>query len=145
MKQIIAYIRPNKLPAVTLSLHQLPDLPGMSFVGVRGFSSDRLPKNGIPIVQDLIDYHPYVRIEIFCGDDQAYEIKRTIENAAHTGENGDGKIYISGVEETIHIQTHKHERSHEKCPQLELCRPIGAQTPVRAAARPPPEGPPSPA
>lgn len=68
MKHIIAYIRPNKLPAVTLALHRLPSLPGMSFSEVRGFSSDRLPKSDPPIVQDLIDYSPYVRIEVFCGD-----------------------------------------------------------------------------
>lgn len=105
MKQIIAYIRPCKLPAVTLALHRLPGLPGVSFSEVRGFSSNRVPKTGPPIVQDLVDYAPYVRVEVFCGDEQAYEIKYTIEEAARTGKNGDGKIYISDVREAICIQT----------------------------------------
>lgn len=109
MKHIIAYIRPNKLPAVTLALHRLPGLPGMSFSEVRGFSSDRVQKSGPPIVQDLIDYTPYVRIEVFCGDEQAYEIKYTIENAARTGNNGDGKIYVTDVGEAIRIQTAERE------------------------------------
>lgn len=109
MKHIIAYIRPNKLPAVTLALHRLPSLPGMSFSEVRGFSSDRIPKSGTPVVQDLIDYTPYVRVEVFCGNDQAYEIKYTIENAARTGNNGDGKIYITDVGEAIRIQTAERE------------------------------------
>lgn len=109
MKHIIAYIRPNKLPAVTLALHRLPALPGVSFGEVRGFSSDRVPKLGRPIVQDLIDYAPYVRVEVFCGDDQAYEIKRAIQNAARTGKNDDGKIYIADVEDAIRIQTGEGE------------------------------------
>ena len=109
MKHIIAYIRPNKLPSVTLALHRLPGLAGMSFNEVRGFSSDRIQKSDPSIVQDLIDYTPYVRIEVFCGDDQAYEIKYTIENAARTAHNGDGNIYVSDVNEAISIQTAERE------------------------------------
>lgn len=109
MKHIIAYIRPNKLPAVTLALHRLPGLPGVSFSEVHGFSSDRIPKSGPLIVQDLIDYTPYVRVETFCGDDQAYEIKFTIQNAARTGKNGDGKIYINEVTDAVRIQTSERE------------------------------------
>lgn len=109
MKHIIAYIRPNKLPAVTLALHRLPSLAGVSFSEVRGFSSDRVPKMGRPIVQDLIDYTPYVRVEVFCGDDQAYEIKYALQTAARTGRNGDGKIYLADVEDAIRIQTAERE------------------------------------
>jgi nitrogen regulatory protein PII len=109
VKHIIAYIRPNKLPAVTLALHRLPGLPGMSFSDVRGFSSGRSPKSVPPILQELIDFTPYVRVEVFCGDDQAYEIKYTIEDAARTGNNGDGKIYVVGVGEAIRIQTAERE------------------------------------
>ena len=109
MKYIIAYIKPNKLSAVTLALHRLPGLPGMSFSEVRGFSSDRIQKSGPPIVQDLIDYSPYLRIEVFCHDDQVYEVKHTIQNAARTGKNGDGKIYVTEVGEAIRIQTAERE------------------------------------
>jgi len=109
MKHIIAYIRPHKLPTVTLALHRLPNLSGMSFSEVRGFSSDRLPKSEPTIVQELIDYTSYVRVEVFCGEDQAYEIKHTIENAAHTGNNGDGKIYVTDASEAIRIQTAERE------------------------------------
>ena len=105
MKQIVAYIKPNKLPAVTLALHKLPDLPGMSFCEVRGFGRDRTQKIAPPIIQDLIDYSPYMRIEVFCPDDQVFEVKYTIERAAHTGRNGDGKIYIIEVSQALRIQT----------------------------------------
>ncbi len=107
MKQIVAYVKPNKLPAVTLALHKLEGLPGMSFSEVRGFGSDRIPKTE-PIVQDLVDYAPYTRIEILCADDQVSEVVWTIEQAAHTGQNGDGKIYVLDVCRTVCIQTAQH-------------------------------------
>ena len=106
MKQIVAYVKPNKLPAVTLALHKLEGLPGMSFSEVRGFGSDRIPKTE-PIVQDLVDYAPYTRIEILCADEQVSEIVLTIENAAHTGQSGDGKIYVLDVCRAICIQTER--------------------------------------
>lgn len=106
MKQIVAYVKPNKLPAVTLALHKLEGLPGMSFSEVRGFGSDRIPK-AEPIIQDLVDYAPYTRIEILCADDQVSEVVWTIEQAAHTGQNGDGKIYVLDVCRAICIQTER--------------------------------------
>lgn len=96
MKQIVAYIKPNKLSAVTLALHKLEDLSGMSFSEVRGFGRDRIPKTE-PIIQDLVDYAPCTRIEVLCDDDQVSEVVWTIEQAAHTGQNGDGKIYVLDV------------------------------------------------
>jgi nitrogen regulatory protein P-II 1 len=104
MKQIVAYIKPAKLPAVTLALHKLEGLPGMSFSEVRGFGSDRIPKTE-QIVQELVDYSPYTRIEILCEDDQVSEIVWTIEQAAHTGQIGDGKIYVLDVCRAIGIQS----------------------------------------
>ena len=108
MKQIVAYIKPSKLPAVTLALHKLDGLNGMSFSEIRGFGSDRIPKTN-PIIQPLVDYAPYTRIEVLCDDDQVFEIVWTIENVAHTGQNGDGKIYVLDVCRTVCIQTGRQE------------------------------------
>jgi nitrogen regulatory protein P-II 2 len=93
MKQIVAYIKPNKLAAVTLALQKIEDLPGMSFSEVRGFGRDRMPQSDPHIVRDLVDYTPYVRVEVFCAAEQAYEVRCSIEQAAHTGAAGDGKLY----------------------------------------------------
>ena len=108
MKQIVAYIKPNKLSAVTLALHKLEGLSGMSVSEVRGFGSDRIPKTD-QIIQPLVDYAPNTRIEVLCDDDQVFEIVWTIENAAHTGQNGDGKIYALDVCRTVCIQTGRRE------------------------------------
>lgn len=56
-------------------------------------------------MQDLIDYAPYTRIEILYSDDQESEVTWTIQNAAHTGHNGDGKVYVLDVCRAICIQT----------------------------------------
>lgn len=105
MKQIVAYVKPNKLPAVTLALHKLEGLSGVSFSEVCGFGRDRIPKTEPSVVQDLIDYAPYTRIEILCSDDQVSEVAWTIQNVAHTGHNGDGKVYVLDVCRAICIQT----------------------------------------
>lgn len=104
MKQIVAYVKPNKLSAVTLALHQLEWLDGMSVSEVCGFGSDRIPKTD-PIIQPIVDYNPYARIEVLCDDDQVSEIVWTIEDAAHTGQNGDGKICVLDVCRISRIQT----------------------------------------
>jgi nitrogen regulatory protein PII len=104
MKQIVAYVKPNKLTAVTLALHGLEGLAGMSFSEVRGFGSDRISKTD-PIVQPLVDYAPYTRIEMLCDDDQVSEIVWLIESAAHTGQKGDGKICALDVCRISRIQT----------------------------------------
>ena len=108
MKQIVAYVKPNKLPAVTLALHKLEGLPGMSVSEVRGFGSDRVPKTE-PIIQDLVDYAPCARVEILCEDDQVSEIVLAIELAAHTGQNDDGKIYVLDVCRAICIRAEQPE------------------------------------
>lgn len=104
MKQIVAYIRPNKLAAVTLALQNIEGLPGMSFGEVRGFGRDRLPQSDPHLVRDLVDYAPYVRVEVFFPEELVYEVRWSIEQAAHTGGAGDGKLYVLEVTQAICLQ-----------------------------------------
>ncbi|MEX0804478.1 MAG: P-II family nitrogen regulator [Candidatus Binatia bacterium] len=105
MKEIKAYIKPLKLSEVTLALHKIEGLTGMSVIDARGFGRGRAKDSPQRIVQDLVDYLPCVRIEIICGDDLVEGIVTTIEQAAHTGLKGDGKIYVSSVEKAVRIST----------------------------------------
>ena len=105
MKEIKAYIKPHKLPKVTLALHKVSGLSGMSVMDVRGFGRGRAKDAPHRIVEDLVDYIPHVKIEIICSDEAVDEIVAVIEKIAHTGLKGDGKIYISRVENAIRIQT----------------------------------------
>ena len=108
MKEIKAYIQPHKLSAVTLALHQVQGLSGMSVVDVRGFGRGRARNSRQRIVEDLVEYMPRVKIEIICRDELVEEIVAVIEQTAHTGLRGDGKIYVTPVETAVRISTGEH-------------------------------------
>jgi nitrogen regulatory protein PII len=105
VKHIIAFIKEHKLSEVTLALHKVEGLTGMSVTDAKGFGRgwgkrpDQHPK------EDPGDFRPTCRVELFCRDDLAEELVRTIETAAHTGLRGDGKIYVLPVEEAVRIST----------------------------------------
>ncbi len=105
MKEIKAYIKPNRLSAVTLALHEVEGLTGMSVVDVRGFGRGKGRDAPHRIVNDLVDYVTHVKIEIVCCDDIMEKVISAIQENAHTGLRGDGKIYVSNVETAIRIAT----------------------------------------
>jgi nitrogen regulatory protein PII len=105
MKEIKAYIKPHKLSEVTLALHQVKGLSGMSVTDVRGFGRTRTVDVHHRTIDDLEDYAPHVRIEIVCKDELVGKIVSTIEKTAHTGLHGDGKIYVSDIQDAVRIST----------------------------------------
>ena len=105
MKEIKAYIKPHKLSDVTLALHQLKGLTGMSVLDVRGFGHTRGTEAHHRTIDDLEDYISHVKIEIVCKDELVENIISTIEKAAHTGLHGDGKIYVSDIDNAVRIST----------------------------------------
>ena len=112
MKEIKAYIKPHKLSEVTLALHQVEGLSGMSVSEGRGFGRGKAKDSSHSFQDNLVDYLPHVRIEIICPDDLAETVVSTIEKNAHTGLRGDGKVYISDAQAGIRIST--GERSEEE-------------------------------
>lgn len=105
MKEIKAYIQKRKLAAVTLALHKIPDLSGLSVTDIRGFGRGRAKDQPHRVVDDLVDYVTGVKLEIVCRDDLVEVVVRAIEQTAHTGLKGDGKIYVSNVEDAVRIST----------------------------------------
>ena len=105
MKQIVAYVKSHKLPAVALALQNLPELTGMSFSTVHGFGRGRAKDARQKIVRDLVDFVSMDRIEIFCSDEIVDQVIDSIINSAHEGQRGDGKIYVCGVVDAIRIGT----------------------------------------
>ena len=98
MKMINAYIKPHKLHNVTGALKKVKQLRGMSVVDVKGFGRKSEDEISHPIVDDLMDFAGYSKIEIFCHDDIAEDVVDIIDKYAYTGLRGDGKIYVSHVD-----------------------------------------------
>ncbi len=105
MKEIKAYIKAHKLSDVTLALHKVDGLTGMSVVDVRGFGRDKAMKAFKGLDNDPADYGGGVKIEIVCLDRLVDQIISVIQKAAYTGLRGDGKIYVSNVETAVRIET----------------------------------------
>ncbi len=105
MKQIKAFIQRHKLSAVTLALHKIEKLTGMSVTEVRGFGRGRAKDVPHRIVDDFVDYVPGVKIEVVCRDDLVEEVLSAIQKNAHTRLKGDGKIYVGPIEQAVRIST----------------------------------------
>ncbi len=100
MKLIVAFIKPHKLQPVTLALHKVEGMTGVSVTDGRGFG--RLP---LREVEKVFDFTPHVRLEIVCEDKLTDTLLNVIKTAAHTGLRGDGRIFVSPVEMSVRIST----------------------------------------
>ena len=105
MKEIKAYIKPHKLDAVIHALHEVEGLTGASAVHAQGFGRSKGKSERHRLEDDLELLMPHVKIEVVCRDDLVEEVVSAIQVHAHTGLRGDGKIYLSGVEEAVRIET----------------------------------------
>ena len=111
MKLIIAFIKPHKLSALTIALHGIKGLSGASISDVRGFGRGRAKTSPDKIYYDTLDYVPGVRLEIACPDELVEEIVSIIETKARTGLRGDGKIYVTPIDQAVRISTGEREKA----------------------------------
>lgn len=106
MKEIKAIIQPFMLSKVINALKELEGLPGVTVdTSVRGFGKSRGAEAAQRIVDDLVDYVPKAKLEIIVPDRLADAVVSTIQKAAHTGNLGDGKIFVYDVEDVVKIRT----------------------------------------
>ena len=105
MKKIEAVIKPFKLPLVKDALHEI-GLSGMTVIDVKGFGRQRGSSGGLDNNNDYDDeFHAKIKVEIIVDDNSAVQVIETIKNAAYSGKIGDGKIFVSSIEEVIRIRT----------------------------------------
>ena len=106
MKEIIAYIKPNKSENVINALHHLDGLNQVNIVnGVQELGwrkSKDLPHRGI---EDGRTETTHVEIKIYCEDELLETVISTIREHAYTGLRGDGNIYVSHIERAVQIKT----------------------------------------
>jgi len=104
MNMITALIRPTKVDAVKSALVDL-DIVGMTVSEARGFGRQKGQVERYRGVEIKVDFLPKVKIEVVVHDDKLAAAMEAIQHAAHTGEIGDGKIFVLPVEEAIRIRT----------------------------------------
>ena len=104
MKKIEAIIKPFKLLAIKDALHEI-NLSGMTVIEVKGFGRQR-GQEGLDKERDLDDeFHAKVKIEIIVEDDIAEKAIESIKKGAFSGKIGDGKIFVSNIEQVMRIRT----------------------------------------
>ena len=104
MKKIEAIIKPLKLSAVKDALHEI-DLSGMTVIEVKGFGRQR-GYEGLHKNEGYDDeFHAKVKIEIIVEDDIVEKAIESIIKAAFSGKIGDGKIFVSNIEQVMRIRT----------------------------------------
>ena len=104
MKKIEAIIKPFKLEEVKNALTKI-GVQGMTVTEVKGFGRQKGHTESYRGTEYAIDFLPKSKIEIIITDDLVTPVIETIERAAKTGKIGDGKIFLSQVEEIIRIRT----------------------------------------
>ena len=102
MKKIEAIIKPFKLSATKDALHEI-GLAGMTVIEVKGFGRQR-GQDGLDKDYDD-EFHAKVKIEIIVEDDIVEKAKESIKKAAFSGKIGDGKIFVSNIEQVMRIRT----------------------------------------
>ena len=104
MKKIEAIVKPFKLEEVKEALSEV-GIQGMTVSEVKGFGRQKGHTEIYRGSEYTVDFLPKVKIEIVVSDDQARSVAEAIVKSANTGKIGDGKVFISPVEEAIRIRT----------------------------------------
>jgi len=104
MKKIEAIIKPFKLDEVKEALHEV-GLTGITVTEAKGFGRQKGHTELYRGAEYVVDFLPKVKIEIVLEDGLLERAVEAIQQAARTGRIGDGKIFVSDIEEAIRIRT----------------------------------------
>ena len=104
MKKIEAIIKPFKLDDVKEALQEI-GLQGMTVVEAKGFGRQKGHTELYRGAEYVVDFLPKVKVEVVLGDDMVERAVDAIVKAARTGKIGDGKIFVTGVDQVIRIRT----------------------------------------
>jgi len=109
MKKIEAIVKPFRLEEVRDALEEMDGVSGLSVVEVRGFGRQKGVASASGAAgagaDGVVDFVPKVKLEVVVRDDLAPAVVDCIERAARSGRVGDGKIFVSHVEQAVRIRT----------------------------------------
>ena len=104
MKKIEAIIKPFKLDEVKEALHEV-GVSGITVTEAKGFGRQKGHTELYRGAEYVVDFLPKVKIEVVLGDDMVPKALEAIQKAAKTGRIGDGKIFVTAVEQVVRIRT----------------------------------------
>ena len=104
MKKIEAIIKPFKLDEVKEALHDV-GIQGITVLEAKGFGRQKGHTELYRGAEYVVDFLPKVKIEVVIDDGMTERVVDAIQNAAQTGRSGDGKIFISAIDEAIRIRS----------------------------------------
>jgi nitrogen regulatory protein P-II 1 len=104
MKKIEAIIKPFKLDEVKEALNAI-GIQGLTVIEGKGFGRQKGHTELYRGAEYVIDFHPKVTIEVVMDDSLVEQAVEAIQNAARTGKIGDGKIFVSKIDQAIRIRT----------------------------------------
>ncbi len=110
MKEIKAIIRPFRLQEVTEELHKIDGLPGVTVSEIRGFGKSKAKNTYDNIEYEMAELIPLIKLEVVVNDEMVDQVLNVIQRVAHTGNTGDGKIFVLSVDETVKIRTNERGR-----------------------------------
>ncbi len=110
MKMITAMIQPFMLYKVSTALEEIADFPGMTIEDVQGLGRNTTAAHHDAsdpdrVTEEYVEYAKKTRIEIVARDEMVERIVETIVRIAHTGNSGDGMVFVWPIENVTRIQT----------------------------------------
>jgi nitrogen regulatory protein P-II 2 len=106
MKMITAIIKPFKLDEVREALSEI-GIKGLTITEVKGYGRQKGHTELYRGAEYVIDFVPKVKLELAVSDEQCELVIETITKAANSGKIGDGKIFVSSLEQVIRIRTNE--------------------------------------
>jgi nitrogen regulatory protein P-II 1 len=104
MRKVEAIIKPFKLDEVKEALNEI-GIQGLTVTEVKGFGRQKGHTELYRGAEYVVDFIPKIKIEIILPDDMVAKVIGTITESARTGRIGDGKIFVTPVDEVVRIRT----------------------------------------
>jgi len=104
MKLVVAIIKPFKLDDVREALADV-GVQGVTVTEVKGFGRQKGHTELYRGAEYVVDFLPKIKLEVAVADDQIERVVEAIQQAARTGKIGDGKIFVSPLEQVVRIRT----------------------------------------
>ena len=104
MKMITAIIKPFKLDDVRHALHEA-GVEGMTVIEVKGFGRQKGHTELYRGAEYVVDFLPKIKLEVAVSSDQVDRVIEAIISAANTGKIGDGKVFVTSLEQVVRIRT----------------------------------------